>query len=189
MGPMMMEAKLDRQTILQALSLLNDELRKGEAIGEICIFGGATMILAFDGQFATRDVDAIFVPKGKVTDAIARIADQMDLPEAWLNDGVKGGLSSKEDFTTSDMPQFENLRVLRPTAEYLLAMKCLASRVASYGARGDLRDIWSLCQHLNLTEVEQVVAVILNYYPESEVSTKARYFVEEILQEGAAGNL
>lgn len=184
-----MDAKLDRKTLLQALGLLDARLRQQESYGEICIFGGATMILAFDGQFATRDVDAIFVPKEKVTKAIEEIAEELELPVDWLNDGVKGFVSAKGDLTKDDMPQFQNLRVLRPTASYLLAMKCLASRVASYGSRGDSRDIWTLCQHLKLTKAEEVVKLISDYYPESQIPAKARYLVEEILQEGANGEL
>ncbi len=178
-----METKLDRKTIIKALSLLDESLRSEQAIGEICIFGGAAMILAFDGRFATRDVDAIFVPKSIVTKAISDVADQLNLPAAWLNDGVKGFVSAKEDFTADDMPDFDNLRVIRPSARYLLAMKCLAGRVGGYGERGDISDIKILCKHLACGTVDSVMAIVLEYYPPSQIPAKTQYLLEEIFND------
>lgn len=55
--------KLSRETIMAALRRLDELLREKGVIGELCIFGGAAMVLAFDARESTRDVDAIFVPK------------------------------------------------------------------------------------------------------------------------------
>ncbi len=178
-----MESMLDRKTIIKALSLLDEVLRRDGVIGEICIFGGAAMILAFDGKFSTRDVDAIFVPKSTVADAIVSIADQLGLPADWLNDGVKGFVSEKEDFTSEDMPDFENLRVIRPSARYLLAMKCLASRIGGYGERGDISDIKILCKHLACKTPQSVTEIILDYYPPSQIPAKTQFLLEEIFQD------
>ena len=184
-----MDYKLDRKTILKALSLLDDALRREEVIGEICIFGGAAMILAFDGKFTTRDVDAIFVPKSTLTDAIVMLANQLGLPAAWLNDGVKEFVSAKEDFTSDDMPDFENLRVIRPSARYLLAMKCLASRIGGYGERGDISDIKVLCKHLSCQTPESVTEIILDYYPPSQIPAKTQFLLEEIFQDFSSSEL
>jgi len=178
-----MEYTLNNQTINEALSRLNDLLRAKETTGEICIFGGAAMILAFDARFATRDVDAIFVPKNVITGAIEIIAEEMNLPKSWLNDGVKGFVSDKKDFTEENMPQFSHLRVIRPTAPYLLAMKCMASRVGGYGERGDITDIKLLCKHLECKVAAEVFQIILNYYPQSQIPIRTQYFIEEIFQE------
>lgn len=175
-----MSAKLDRKTILKALALLDESLRDHGTTGEICIFGGAAMILAFDGKFATRDVDAIFVPKEVINESIKQIAEKLHLPEDWLNDGVKGFASQKEDFTSEEMPVFDHLRVIRPTARYLLAMKCLASRVGGYGERGDIEDIKSLCRHLDIQSAFEVTQILLDYYPPDRIPAKTKYLIEEI---------
>lgn len=175
--------KLDKEKILKALALLDEKLHAQETIGEICIFGGAAMILAFDGKFTTRDVDAIFIPKDAVNNSISAIADEMNLPATWLNDYVKGFLSEKEDFTQENMPVYENLRVVRPSAPYLLAMKCLASRVSGYGERGDASDIKILLNHLEINTTEEVITLIQDYYPPNQVPAKTRFFVEELIQE------
>lgn len=177
-----MISKLDYQTIIKALALLDRAMRRKEAIGEICIFGGAAMILAFDGRFATRDVDAIFVPKDIVYDAILDVAERLSLPANWLNDGVKGFVSENDDFTTEDMPVFDNLRVIRPSARYLLAMKCLASRVGGYGERGDISDIKMLCDHIGCESPEEVMDIVLDYYPPSRIPAKTQFLIEEIFQ-------
>jgi hypothetical protein len=178
-----MDNTLNNQTIHEALNRLNDLLCVKETTGEICIFGGAAMILAFDARFATRDVDAIFVPKNVISGAIESIADEMNLPKSWLNDGVKGFVSDVKDFTSENMPQFSHLRVIRPTAPYLLAMKCVASRVGGYGERGDISDIKILCKHLQCENAEQVLEIVLSYDPASQIPVKTRYFIEEIFQE------
>ncbi len=139
--------KLSRETILTALARLDVLLREKGVIGEICIFGGAAMVLAFDARESTRDVDAIFVPKEDVLNAARVVADEFDIRIDWFNDGVEGFVSPKGEVTSDGMPKFGNLRVMRPTTEYLLAMKCLASRVEDYSHQGDKADVVTLLQN------------------------------------------
>ncbi len=178
--------QLSKAQIIAALSALNVKLAAKEVTGELCIFGGAAMILAFDARQSTRDVDGVFVPKAIVAGAAEEIADELDLPPAWLNDGVKGGISNAGDLVAEGMPQFSHLRVLRPSAQYLLAMKCLAARAGDYDTSGDKDDVTTLINHLGLQDAGQVLEVVCLYYPESSISPKTRYFVEEILNEGGA---
>ena len=119
---------LSKSVILSALAHLDQKLAAQGMIGELCIFGGAAMILVFDARDSTRDVDRIFVPKQKFATLAAETGTDLDLPEGWLIDGVKGFLSPHGELTEEEMPQFAHLRVLRPTASYLLAMKCPAAR-------------------------------------------------------------
>ena len=44
------------------LAELNDELGALDVKGEICLYGGAVMCLAFKARPATKDVGAVFVP-------------------------------------------------------------------------------------------------------------------------------
>ena len=63
-----MRATLTREQILAALRGLSDELGKRDVTGEICLFGGTVMILAFTARPATKDVDAIFQPTEVIRD-------------------------------------------------------------------------------------------------------------------------
>lgn len=168
---------LSKADIIAALTSLDEELKRRHVTGELCVFGGAVMVLVFDARESTRDVDAIFVPKTALREAAAAVAEARALPESWLNDGVKGFVS--ED----GMPQFRNLRLVRPTTEYLLAMKCLAARAGGLDDRGDRDDVLTLCRHLHLNDAAEVLAIVAKYYPDSAVPVKTRYFVTELMEE------
>lgn len=175
--------KLSKAEIITALGKLNDLLEKKQVIGELCLFGGAAMVLAFDARESTRDVDAIFVPKKEFLDAAKSVSEEMGYDEHWLNDGVKGFVSEKGDVTSDGLPVFSHLRLVRPTTEYLLAMKCLASRLGGYDGAGDRGDIKKLCQELKVSSVSQVLDIIESYYPAARVLPKSRYLIEEIMEE------
>ena len=179
--------KLDRATIEAALAALNARLEAEGVTGEMCIFGGTAMILAFDARQATRDVDAVFRPPELFRKAAAEIASEMALPPDWLNDGVKGFVSSTPDYVANDLPQFPHLRVIRPSAAYLLAMKCMAARVEGYDSRGDKEDAAFLAKHLGLSTTDEVLEIVTRYYPPNRITIKTQYFVEEIVQELAKG--
>jgi len=173
--------QLSKEQIIAALSALNEKLAAREVTGEICIFGGAAMVLALDARQSTRDVDGVFVPKAEV--AAAAVADEQGLRPVWLNDGVKGFLSNVGDLVEEGVPQFSHLRILRPPATYLLAMKFLAARAGDYDTSGDRADVVTLTKHLGLKNSDQVLDIVCSYYPESQLSQKTRYFVEELLSE------
>ncbi len=175
--------KIDRDMILAALTRLNNLLAEKGVIGELCIFGGAAMALAFDARESTRDVDAIFVPKGEISQAALKVGEEMGFRPDWLNDGVKGFVSHTGEVTTEGMPVFPNLRIMRPTAEYLLAMKCLASRVADYDHPGDKGDVMVLIKHLGISDPVMVCDLVARYYKESLLPPKVRYFIEETMSE------
>jgi len=179
---------LTKERIITALDALNRRLTEKGVTGELCIYGGATMVLAFDARESTRDVDAIFVPKAEVYEEAAKIAEEMHLPISWLNDGVKGFVSMEGEVTTEGMPQWENLRIMRPTTRYLLAMKCMAARVADYDTSGDKNDIIHLCNDLGIRTTEDVMNLVEDYYPTSRIPVKTQYFIEEIVSEMKGGD-
>jgi hypothetical protein len=178
-----MNNTLSKETIMQALCRLDELLREKGVIGELCIFGGAAMVLAFDARESTRDVDAILVPKTEVLHCALQVSREMELRFDWLNDGVKGFVSDKGQVTSDGMPIFANLRIMRPTTEYLLAMKCLASRVADDTTGGDANDVKTLIKAIGLTNSDQVCDIVAHYYKESLLPPKVRFFIEELFSQ------
>lgn len=178
-----MPTTLDRPTIERALGLLNGRLEAAGVTGEVCIFGGSAMILAFDARPTTRDVDAVFRPPVLVREAAAAIAEELSLPANWLNDGVKGFVSNHPEYVSEGLPQFPHLRVLRPSASYLFAMKCIAARVEGYDTPGDKGDARFLARHLGLRTADEALNIVTGYYPASRIPVKTQYFVEEIIDE------
>jgi hypothetical protein len=175
--------KLTKEQILAALSRLNDLLQEMGVMGEICIFGGAAMVLAFDARESTRDVDGIFVPKTKVIESARQVAEEFDFDPNWLNDGVKGFVSNDSEYTADGMPVFGNLRIMRPTTEYLLAMKCLASRIADSTTDGDRNDIITLIKRTGITDASEVCDLVAKYCKESLLPPRVRFYIEELVAE------
>jgi len=86
---------LSRDAILNALENLADALRRRNVTGELCLFGGSVMVLAFNARPSTKDVDAIFEPvndivflvrwlgiktAGEVLDLVARYYPENRIP-------------------------------------------------------------------------------------------------------------
>ena len=79
----------------------------------------------------------------------------------WLNDAVKGYLSTQADF--DEHLELANLKVLTASPEYLLAMKCLAMRLGEEFQ--DDQDVRFLLRYLNITRYEAAVEMVARYCP------------------------
>ncbi|MFH1874898.1 MAG: hypothetical protein ABH859_06915 [Pseudomonadota bacterium] len=166
---------LDVKLIKKLFKALNKELANKEIVGEIGICGGAVMCLVYHARPATKDVDAIFEPTKEIRFASKAVAREFGLDEHWLNDAVKG-------FFHADPPREEvfnmsHLRVWAPSADYMLAMKCLSARFDTF----DKDDIKFLLSYLKLTKAEDVFDIIVKYYPHNRVPAKTKFLLEEIM--------
>jgi hypothetical protein len=172
---------LDRDTIVEALRRLAALLRERGVEGEICLLGGTVMVLAFRARPSTKDVDAIFQPASVIRELARHVAVERELPDDWLNDGAKGFVSARHETTDTDLPQFEGLRLTMPTTEYLLAMKCMSSRIgAGPDDPGDVADIRFLISRLGLTSAEAARAIVARYYPAERIPMRAVYLLEDL---------
>jgi hypothetical protein len=178
-------SKLTRETILRGLQTLSDELAKQGVTGEVCLFGGTVMMLAFTARLTTKDVDALFQPAQTIREIAHRIAVDQHLPADWLNDGVKGFVSARHETTPGNLPQFPHLRLTMPVPEYLLAMKCMAARIGgTVDEPSDVADIIFLIHHLKLKFAKEVLDLVGQYYPASRIPVKTQYLVEGLFEEG-----
>jgi len=176
---------LTREAILRALGSLSEELGSQGVSGELCLFGGTVMVLAFASRLSTKDVDAIFQPTTIIREVARRIAAEQCLPEDWLNDGVKGFVLSRHETTLGSLPQYPYLRLTMPVPEYLLAMKCMASRLGGTGGESsDLPDIIFMIRHLGLKSAEAVLGIVAQYYPANRIPVRTQYLVEGLFEEG-----
>ena len=176
---------LTREAILRALGSLSDELGRQNVTGEVCLFGGTVMVLAFTARLATKDVDALFQPTPLIRDIAKRIGEEQSLPTDWLNDGVKGFVSARHETTAGNLPQFPHLRLTMPVPEYLLAMKCMAARLGgTTGEASDVPDIVFLIRHLRLQSAFAVLDIVGQYYPANRIPVKTQYLVEGLFEEG-----
>ena len=170
-----MNQLLTNERIVELLQQLERELAARDTTGEICIYGGAVMCLVYKARPATKDVDAIFEPTSIIREAVKRVAETNELREDWLNDALKGFLVEHDK---KILFRWEHLSVYVPEPDYLLAMKCLASRVDT----SDKGDILFLIQLLNLKTPESVFAIIEKYYPKNRVKPATEFFIQEIFE-------
>lgn len=141
------------------------------------------MCLAYDARASTQDLDAVFKPAKVIRDAAKRIAERNNYPGSWLNDGVKGYLSDSAQFEA--FLELSNLRVLKASPEYMLAMKCLAMRIGE--EFHDLADVTFLLRYLNITTFDEAVAILDRYYPREQFPQKTFYALEELIQTLSGG--
>lgn len=178
-----MDESLTKKQILAALEELNQKLMKSGTTAEICLYGGTSMVLAFNARLSTRDVDAVFKPKGIVKRLAEEVAKEHGLPAEWMNDGVKGFLSPRPKFTSANLPTLSHIQITRPTAEYLFAMKCMAARAPGYDTNGDRGDIKFLMQHLNIQTQKEALSILDEFYDRGRMSPKSQFLILECLQE------
>lgn len=167
---------MSAEEIKQYLAELNDELSAMNVKGEVCLYGGAVMCIAFNARPATKDVDAVFEPVRVIGNAANKIAERHNLPIDWLNNGVKMFLVEHEKEVLFD---WLNLKVYVPSADYLLAMKTLAARANT----SDRADIEFLIGKLNLQTSEQVFEIVKDYYPRKEIKAATTFFIEELFEQ------
>jgi len=177
-------SSLSREQIIAAFQKISDELGQHGVKGELCLFGGSVMVLAFTARVSTKDVDAIFQPTREIREIASKVGTEFGFPEHWLNDAAKGFVSLRHEVVDGNLPQFPNLRLTMPTPEYLLAMKCLASRIGAVETDADdVKDIIFLIKHLKLKNAADVMELASSYYPD-RIPVKAQYLVEGLFAEG-----
>ncbi|MBI5605135.1 MAG: hypothetical protein HY879_17505 [Deltaproteobacteria bacterium] len=169
---------MDTEKIKFYLKRLSEALGKKGVQGEIVIYGGAAMVLVLNARPSTKDVDAVFAPKEIIYQAAKGIEDSEGAPENWLNDAVKGFISSRDEHVP--FWDFPNLKVYTATPQYLLAMKCISLRLG----RGDtdLEDIRFLIDHLGIKSATDLLNLVENYYPRNRISPKTHFAIEELFE-------
>lgn len=142
------------------------------------------MVLAYAARVATKDVDALFQPASVIREVAAEVAAAQSLPDDWLNDGVKGYLSTRHEVTAGELPQFPSLKLTMPVPEYLLAMKCLAARLGgAAGEPSDVEDIRTLIKQLGIKTSGDVLDLVARYYPAGRIPVKTQYLIESMFEE------
>jgi hypothetical protein len=167
---------MTKNEILSAFKKLNGKLQENNSKAEICLVGGAVMCLVFDVRQQTKDVDAIFHPKAKVSALAKQVAEEEGLAADWLNDSAKAYINSKLEQV--EVLNLSHLKIFAPSARYMLAMKCLAARIGT----NDENDIEFLIRHLRLLKPQDVFDIVGLFYDVKLLQPKTQFMVEEIFE-------
>ncbi len=167
---------MDKNKLLQIFEYLNEQLKDNQLQLEITLYGGSVMTMVYDHRPATRDIDCVFsVTNSKLLENILELTKfAFDLPEGWINEEIKEPLKSilKEDIESYIV--YSNLKILKPRARQLLAMKILAARPEP---AKDFVDAYILCKDLNIRTREQLLKVFSDYLPLSLIGERQMNFI------------
>lgn len=104
----------------------------GKAIpAEIVLIGGASVLTNYGFRDTTYNVDAIINASSAMEDAVNRVADDLGLPNGWLNQDFKKTKSYSPKLINYSVyyKTFANILTVRTiSGEYLVAMKLMSGR-------------------------------------------------------------
>ncbi len=155
------------------LQLLGEELQQRNVTGEIVLAGGAVMLLVIHNRETTKDIDAYFATNPQIIREAAQvIAERENLPDDWINDGVKGFFyTSPPNTLWLDYP---GLRVYYANPDYVLAMKAAAGRPE------DIPDIQALAAYLHLSHWQEIIPIISQYIPSQYLTPRTEYLIQSL---------
>jgi hypothetical protein len=160
---------LDRPTLLRAFERLDAQLAARGVRAELFLVGGAVMCFVHQARPATKDVDGWFTEPQDVRAAARDVAGELGLAEDWLNDAAKGFVPQNAGYERWQEYTHLTISTVDTEHETLLAMKCAAARTDA-----DVGDIKTLAGVLGLTSSEQILAVVLQYFPEERLPVRTR---------------
>ncbi len=177
-----------REDIIYLLRRLS-ALAKAEGITlEVCFYGGSCLMLAYgyEERQLTKDIDALFRPSDAAQALVRKIASEEDLPEDWIDTGLRQFLSPKGVTYLTQLPELKklsNLKISFPTADYLIAMKLRASVRARFGYEGDLTDLRFLARKRGLRSLEEAQAILDRFFDDEVIPERAAQALQEVFNE------
>jgi hypothetical protein len=168
---------LSRDQIAAALGKLNERLATHGERAELFLVDGAVMCLVHESRPSTKDVDAWFKNPVAVRLAAKEVAEELGLPEQWLNDAAKAFVPENAGYET--WRALTNLTISTVDARTLLAMKCAAARTEE-----DSSDIRFLAELLDLSSSQAVLRVVRDYFPDDRLTVRVRLLLEEMFDDG-----
>jgi hypothetical protein len=191
-----MSAAFDRDALLDAFDQIGRAAAAAGTKLQIAVYGGSALMLASNFRFATEDVDIADIGQqwpAWLSEIVEHIARRNNWSMTWLNDAVTFHLSplalaDRDLMAFGTFPRLgENvgLCVFVPSARYMLALKLKALRISDFEkGQQDMADVAHLLKVLDLTEVEQAIAILAEFFPNSASDADKQRFVLKRLFSG-----
>ena len=173
---------ISKNDLILALQRLGELAEENDTKLDVCLYGGAVMMLAYNTRNITKDVDTVIQPSELGFRLARQVGQELKFPENWINDDVKMFLapSGQTRILPWDGP---GIALTVPTAGYLLAMKALACRQALPGYEGDLDDLRFLIRKLEITSVEAIQEHIDKYYPDDVITPEHTLVLKSLIED------
>jgi hypothetical protein len=161
-----MVRRLSKQDVEAAFVEMGELLVRGRKIAEIAVYRGASIMLQFDVQFRTGDVDAHIESgdHGALINAAAEVAQRRGWLRSWFSEAVTqylGSNASTEFYRSYPSDSRVGLHVYLAKPDYLLAMKLRAMQIASR----DEDDAVMLAHATGITTVDGMLELLKMYFP------------------------
>jgi hypothetical protein len=191
-----MGSAFDRDALLDAFDQIGRAAVLAGTKLQIAVYGGSALMLASNFRFATEDVDIAEIGQqwpAWLSDVVERIANENNWSTMWLNDAVTFHLShlaqADRDLaafgTFPRMDENVGLTVFVPTARYMLALKLKSLRISDFEkGQQDMADVAHLLKALNLTEIEEAIEILAEFFPNSAADADKQRFVLKRLFSG-----
>ena len=174
----MEDVMFDREHIVELLRELGRRLDGRGVSASLYVVGGTAMALAYNRDRTTKDIDAVFEPKATVYAESRRMAEDLGLPEGWLNDGVKGLLPDRSDPDVQTALVAPGISVGVASAGYLFAMKAAAARIEE-----DTDDLRILAGMLGITTADQALDLVERFYDRARFAPRSQFVVQELFEQ------
>lgn len=168
---------LDQTKLLAIFQFLNERLKENQLHLELTIYGGSIMTLVYDNRPAAKDIACVFSKTNeKLLDEILNLTQfAFDLSQDWINEEVKEPLEAFLKQDTETFRAYSNLKVLKPVARQLLAMKLLAARPKP---AKDFADPAILCKDLNIKTKSELLDLFTHYLPRTLLGERQQQFIK-----------
>lgn len=176
----MARGQMNSAQIERCLGFLGQKLADMQISAKIILLGGAVMVTQLGNRNSTQDIDAVIATNDRrvyqaIQQAIAAVAKEKKLAQAWLNDDVTivvdqvGKPKAPRYWKT-----YGSLDVYIPELEYILALKLFSGRPQDY------QDIQALAQRCSLQTQEQAWSLVHRYIPKAQLSFRIKYTTDAI---------
>lgn len=144
------------------LAELGRRLRDRGIDADLKLVGGAAVAFTGSHRRTTKDVDASYAPSEAVDAVAAEMADDLGLPQGWLNSPSTAWIPRNATWTEIDLDA--PIRVQVATPETLLAMKL------NRGEDRDLQDIRHLMLTLGISSPEAAAEIAASKYGDDDIA-------------------
>lgn len=168
---------LGKKDLLEIFNYLNQRLKENQLQLEITVYGGSIMTMVYDSRPATKDVDCVFnnVNMNLFKNILDTVKFTFNLSDDWINEEIKEPLKHLIKEEKEIYKNYSNLKILKPKAEQLLAMKVLAARAEP---SKDFVDAFLLCKELRITSKEDLMRIVLKYIPRGLIDERQITFIK-----------
>lgn len=168
----------------ELLNKMGENLASQVMKAEIALYGGSSLLFTLEDRKTTKDIDYlnIGVANAELEKISVDMAAEHGLPNNWFSDVTEIITSETPDYVLlGDFPQDKpGLKVFIASPLYVLAMKLQACR--SSLESNDIRDIWLLLKHCEITEAQDAIDIYTKFFPYEPLAPRNEAILQDLIQ-------